>query len=107
MLWKHIPRGFPHFLGNLFTDGDKVQYFTQIKKKLQVHASVRVKEIGLQKMLKLVSLNLETQADMTPHVQDCCSQNGRRDYSSLNLCLQAQVNQFQHQKIKNKQTPWL
>jgi hypothetical protein len=35
---------------------------------------------GLQMMLKLVSLRVEKQADMTIHVRECCSQRGGRDY---------------------------
>jgi hypothetical protein len=45
--------------------------------------------------------NLETQADRTLRVQECCSQNGGRDCSSLVLCLQAQGNQFQHNLSPN------
>jgi hypothetical protein len=36
--------------------------------------------IGLQMMLKLVSLRLETQADMTLHVRQSCSNHGRGDH---------------------------
>jgi hypothetical protein len=39
-----------------------------------------VEIIGLQKMMKLVSHRLETQADTTLHVSEYCSQHGRRDH---------------------------
>jgi hypothetical protein len=35
--------------------------------------------VGLEKMLKLVFFRVETQADTTLHVRECCSQHGGSD----------------------------
>lgn len=34
--------------------------------------------VGLEKMLKLGSFRMETHADRTLHVRECCRQHGRR-----------------------------
>jgi hypothetical protein len=49
-----------------------------------LHTVVGVEIIMLQKMLKLVSLWLETQANNTRlHVRECCRQHGRRNCSTF------------------------
>jgi hypothetical protein len=51
-----------------------------MKMKLgRLRTLVDVKITGLRRKLKLVSLRLETQADMTLHVGESCSHRGRRD----------------------------
>jgi hypothetical protein len=51
-----------------------------MKTKLHQYAmSVGMETTGLRKMLKLVSLRLETQADRTLHVCELCSQHVQKE----------------------------
>jgi hypothetical protein len=44
-----------------------------------IHTFIGMEIIQLQKMVNLVTLHLETQADTAFHVCKCSSQRGRRD----------------------------
>jgi hypothetical protein len=52
---------------------------SNLSKRCWVQSLIDVEINGLQKVLKSVSLRLDTLGDRTHHVRECCSQHGRRE----------------------------